>query len=221
MNGQTQRGTSVLLYFKSGEASTHHLSDIMANGSVNTGTARDLPQNYGLIRTGASRAELQPIVLPPFPDDYILVETKAVALNPTDWTTLAAPGAAGTLMGCDYAGTVIAIGPKVTKAFNVGDRVCGFSHGANDKLPWDGTFARFIAAKGDIQMKIPPGISWEEACTVGVGVLTAGLALWKSLDLPLPTLEKKLRDADEQYESILIYGGSTAAGSIAVQFAKL
>ena len=85
--------------------------------------------NLGLIRKGAGHAVLQPLPIPKLRDDYILVKTIAVALNPTDWTTLDAVGDNGTIVGCDYSGIVEAVGTKVKKPFKKGDRVAGFAHG--------------------------------------------------------------------------------------------
>lgn len=86
-------------------------------------------QNYGLIRVGTSNAVLKPIPIPQLRDDYILVRTVAVALNPTDWTTLDAPGDDGTLVGCDYSGIVEEVGRAVVRNFKKGDRIAGFGHG--------------------------------------------------------------------------------------------
>jgi NADPH:quinone reductase-like Zn-dependent oxidoreductase len=63
---------------------------------------------------------------PKLRDDYILVKTVAVALNPTDWKHIAAGIAAEDgLSGCDYSGIVEEVGKSVTKAFKKGDRICG------------------------------------------------------------------------------------------------
>lgn len=86
-------------------------------------------QNFGLIREGAGNAVLRPIPVAQLRDDYILVKTIAIALNPTDWTTLDAVGDDGTIVGCDYAGIVEEVGKAVTKSFKKGDRVAGFAHG--------------------------------------------------------------------------------------------
>lgn len=85
--------------------------------------------NFGLIRQGVGLAALKPMPTPKVADDYLLVRTLAVALNPTDWTTLDAAGDEGTLLGCDYAGIVEAVGKTVRKAWKVGDRVAGYGHG--------------------------------------------------------------------------------------------
>lgn len=89
-------------------------------------------QNFGLIRQGAGSAILKSIPIPQLQDDYILVRVVCIALNPTDWTTLEAPGADGTLVGCDYSGIVEAVGPSVARDFRPGDRVAGFGHGGGN-----------------------------------------------------------------------------------------
>ncbi|KAJ9612482.1 hypothetical protein H2200_004079 [Cladophialophora chaetospira] len=155
-------------------------------------------QNFGLIRQGTGRAVLKQINIPKLPDDYILVRTMTIALNPTDWTTLDAVGDDGTLMGCDYAGIVEEVGKAVKKRFKKGDRVAGFGHG------------------GDLQVHIPDGVSFEAAATVGVAIGTVGFGLYNVLRLPLPGEQ----NPGEQ-EPILIYGGSTASATIAIQFARL
>jgi NADPH:quinone reductase-like Zn-dependent oxidoreductase len=80
-------------------------------------------ENFGLIREGAGRVVLKSVPIPELRDDYILVRTVAVALNPTDWITLDAAGDDGTIVGCDYAGIVEEVGKAVKKNFKKGDRI--------------------------------------------------------------------------------------------------
>ena len=112
-------------------------------------------------------------------------------------------------------GTVVEVGPKVTKSFKKGDRVAGFTHGVNAVEKEDGCFAQYAVAKGDVQCKLPDNLSDEVAATLGVGVTTVGQGLYQSLGLPLPGSGEKTD------EPLLIYGGSTATGSLAIQFAVL
>lgn len=148
--------------------------------------------------------------------DYILVKTAAVALNPSDWKHVDSHDKGGApLVGCDYAGIVQEVGPKVTKNFKRGDRICGVTHGCNSVQPQDGTFAEHIVVKGDIQIKIPDNVSLEEASTLGTGITTVGQGLYQTLGLALPTAPVK------EPTPILIYGGSTATGTLGIQFAKL
>ena len=111
--------------------------------------------------------------VPRLRDDYILVKNVAVAINPTDWQHINGEGQPGATVGCDYAGIVIDMGPNVTKMFAKGDRVCGFIHGSNGDNHEDGAFAEYVTAKGDLQIPIPNGVSFEEAATLGVGMYDA------------------------------------------------
>lgn len=111
--------------------------------------------------------------VPRLRDDYILVKTVAVAINPTNWQHIDGEGPVGGTVGCDYAGTVVAVGPNVTKSFAKGDRVCGFIHGSNGDNHEDGAFAEYVTAKGDLQIPIPNGMTFEQAATLGVGMYDA------------------------------------------------
>ncbi|KAH8697836.1 zinc-binding oxidoreductase [Talaromyces proteolyticus] len=166
------------------------------------------PQKEGLVSD-------RPI--PALRDDYILVKTVSVALNPTDWKHIAYVSPVGSLIGCDYAGIVEEVGKDVKKPFKKGDRICGFAHGGNASQLEDGAFAEYVVVKGDVQSHIPENLSFQEAATLGVGITTVGQALYQSLKLALPTQPI----SKEKSVHLLIYGGSTATGSLAIQFAKL
>jgi NADPH:quinone reductase-like Zn-dependent oxidoreductase len=155
--------------------------------------------------------------LPKLRDDYILVKPAAIALNPTDWKHIAFRRAKdGALVGCDYAGTVIEVGKGVTKSWTVGERICGCAHGSNLVNPEDGAFAEYAVVKGDIQMRIPDEWSFEKAATIGLGATTVGQGLYqKALKLNLPT------DPVREALPVLIYGGGTATGALAIQYARL
>ncbi|CAG8090629.1 unnamed protein product [Penicillium olsonii] len=153
--------------------------------------------------------------IPKLRNDYIKVKTVAVALNPTDWKHIDFLATKGAIVGCDYSGIVEEVGSNVTNGLKVGDKVAGFVHGSNSDNHEDGTFAEHIAAKADLQIRVPDNVSMEDASTLGVGITTVGQGLYQSLGLPLPT------EPATKPISILIYGGSTATGTLAIQFAKL
>lgn len=120
------------------------------------------------------------------------------------------------ISGCDYAGTVVKVGSDVNHPFSPGDRICGCAHGANQDEPYDGVFAEYAMVKGDVQMKVPDSLSFEQAATFPLGVATVAQGLYqKALKLNLPT------DPTKGGEWVLIYGGSSATGALGVQFAKL
>lgn len=66
-------------------------------------------------------------------------------------------------------------------------------------------------------MKIPSNISYEEAATLGVSISTVGQGLYQSLKLPQPGSNT----SSSKKEYLLIYGGATATGLFALQYAKL
>ncbi|KAF7551757.1 hypothetical protein G7Z17_g4813 [Cylindrodendrum hubeiense] len=159
-------------------------------------------------------AGIRVVPRPKIRDDWILVKTKAVALNPADWKLIDYGLAnAGSRLGCDYAGVVEEIGSKVTE-FKKGDRVAGFCHGGHRTDHETGTFAEHILAKACGQIKIPDNANFEQAATLPAAMFTCGLGLYKSLQLPLPN-----EPATEPFP-ILIHGGSTATGIWGIQFAK-
>ena len=79
------------------------------------------------------QATVTTVPLPYLRDDYVLVKTTAIALNPTDWKNIdfaSGGNPTGARVGCDYAGIVQEVGSKVTKSFARGDRICGVVHGS-------------------------------------------------------------------------------------------
>jgi NADPH:quinone reductase-like Zn-dependent oxidoreductase len=138
------------------------------------------------------------------------------ALNPTDWKHINFVEEPCTV-GCDFAGVVEEVGSSVTKGWKKGDRVCGFVHGSNVVHGEDGAFGDFITAKGDLLMRIPKDMSFEDAATLGVGIITCGQGLYQQMDLPWPNASGNSVSGQQ----ILIYGGSSATGMHGIQFAKL
>ncbi|RYN46109.1 hypothetical protein AA0118_g12686 [Alternaria tenuissima] len=163
---------------------------------------------------------LRRVPLPRQRDDYLLVKVNTVALNPADWKQSLIPALAAhandCTVGADYAGTVVAVGPKVSKPWRVGERIAGFTHGCNSDEPEDGAFADYAMVKGDAgQLKVPDGLSDEEVATLGGVSVTCGQALYQKLGLPLPG------EAKGNAEWFLVYGGSSGTGTVAIQYAKL
>lgn len=154
--------------------------------------------------------------LPQLRPGYILVKTKAVALNPIDWMKVDSFPAPQTLLGADYAGVVEDIGESVAKPFKKGDRVFGYTIGGDHRNPENGAFAEYILAKADLQYKIPDHMTFEDAASLGAGVMSANMALYLKLGL---TEEPERVEPDSKGQYVLIYGGSTASASIMIQMA--
>ena len=185
-----------------------------------------MPLNRALVTHGPNvqpTVELVPV--PKLKDDYVLIKTTAVAINPADWQTIvddSSDPAEGGILGLDYAGVVVEVGDesKLTRKFQVGDRLVGMALHCNVHAPKDspdGAFANYIVGKTGLAARIPHWMGDEEAATFGSGITTIGQGLYQGLDLPWPETQA----AKDNTESILIYGGSTSTGSLAIQFAKL
>ena len=90
------------------------------------------------------------VPLPKLRDDYIIVKTKAVALNPTDWRSLYGYTSPGAIVGCDYAGVVEEVGKAVTTPFKKGDRVAGFIRGGKSSLKCDEYHKLYGSSQNDV-----------------------------------------------------------------------
>ena len=152
-------------------------------------------------------------------DDMIMVYNQAVGLNPVDTKmtgTLATPGA---ISGMDFAGIVVAIGANAqpSSPIRIGDRVCGAVQGMHSLTPRVGAFAQYVGATDHTTLKLPHGMSMEEGAALGSGISTVGLALFRSLEVPGYPYEP----AQSKPKTVLVYGGSTATGTLAIQLLKL
>ncbi|KAF0321653.1 zinc-binding dehydrogenase family [Colletotrichum asianum] len=155
--------------------------------------------------------------------DEILVRVHAVAANPSDWkmsTQFPCPGAG---CGMDFSGVVVATGPGLDPeiGIGVGDAVAGAVHGANPIDPQAGSFAEYTCAFADLTWKVPRSLSSTDAAAIGgCCVATVGLALFAEDALGLKfELNQYFENSKPPF--VLIYGGSTASGTMAIQLTKL
>jgi NADPH:quinone reductase-like Zn-dependent oxidoreductase len=158
------------------------------------------------------------VEVPSLEDDMILVQNMAVALNPIDMKMVGKMGTPGAVAGMDFAGEVIAVGANVRTAapIRVGDRVCGAVPGMHALTPLVGAFATIVGAADITTMKVPEAMSLEEAASLGSGMGTIGLALFRSLQVP-----GSPKNPAEKPVDVLVYGGSTATGTLAIQLLNL
>ncbi|KAL5333232.1 GroES-like protein, partial [Aspergillus crustosus] len=145
----------------------------------------------------------------------ILVHVHAVALNPRDAKIIDYSNAPASLGGCDFAGTVAKVGEGVTR-FKEGDRVLAVTFGSDALDKTKGAFAEFALAEEDICCRIPETFSFTQACSIGLSMATAGLALFQRLGLGLG-----MQGEGASGETVLISGGATATGTMATQLLKL
>lgn len=141
----------------------------------------------------------------------LLVQVRATTVNRTDcgyrggkpfiikffsgWR-----GPKHTVLGCEFAGVVEAVGSAVTN-FSIGERVCGWCENPH------GAHAEYLAVRANrLIARIPEGRSFEQAAPSTEGAL---YALSSLRDVPL-----------KPGDDVLVYGATGAIGSAAVQLAK-
>jgi NADPH:quinone reductase-like Zn-dependent oxidoreductase len=153
--------------------------------------------------------KIETIEKPAPADDEVLVKVHAAALNPLDWHYMRGEPyimrlSAGigrpkdTRLGVDFAGTVEAVGAKVTR-FKPGDEVFGARNGS---------LAEYLVVKESRNIVPKPAqVTFVQAGSVGVAAITALQAV---------------RDHGmvEPGQKVLINGASGGVGTFAVQIAK-
>lgn len=149
----------------------------------------------------------------------ILVRTMSVALNPCDFKMPMRFPTPGLWDGCDYAGIVVAMGSEVARngKFHLGDSVFGAVQGSNQADPNSGAYCEYLTAEEDFIFRIPKELSFSSAPAIsGTAIATLGIALFWSLKIS-GTLDAP---ATIQ-EDVLVYGGSSTLGLLAIQMVKL
>ena len=164
-------------------------------------------------------AKIVEIADPELKPDCILVRPTYVANNPCDPFTIDFDSIfeKGQITGCDYAGTVEAIGSEVQTTLRPGDKVFGAVAAGVGCDTARGAFAELVPAYGDFCFPLPRGVSEAAAATLGVGLSTICLSFYQDFGFPMP-------DEDPEFgkgKRFFVYGGSTTTGLLAIQFAKL
>lgn len=143
-------------------------------------------------------------------------------------------------MGHDFAGVVEELGPDVPEGmWTIGERVAGLTVSGQSSLSrlllvhtssrtespttgiqGNGAFSEYLVARAELEVvPIPGGWSFEEAAQLGVPPMTALQCLYETLELPSPFEARSTAGLPQR--TILIWGGASAVGQYAIQFAKL
>lgn len=135
-------------------------------------------------------------------ENEILVKVKATALNRADILQREGkyppPVGASPILGLEISGVIEEIGSRVFK-WKKGDKVFGLLPG--------GGYAELAAINENMAMKIPSGISFEEAAAIPEAFLTAFQALIWLGEL-------------KAGEYVLIHAGASGVGTAAIQLAR-
>ncbi|TLD11805.1 hypothetical protein PspLS_11640 [Pyricularia sp. CBS 133598] len=209
-------------------------------------TAKIPPSRSALIVSGPGQLELVMQAMPKPGPGQVLVRAACVALNPSDAKMVNAGFPSGSVAGLDFAGVVVAIGPPPIGLFTesigkddnpkeeegcgieIGSRVCSLAFGYNKDGGLTGAFADYILAETHLLVPVPKGMTFEEAATLPVGLITGGIVLFQELGLTgtekaayeIELGQKKEEIKNSQNRTVLVYGGSTASGLILIQLLK-
>lgn len=157
--------------------------------------------------------QLREVPTPVPKEEEVLLKVHAAALNSWDWDLLRGRPRIYRLMfglrkpkikilGADIAGTVVAVGAKVTQ-FKPGDEVLGdISAGS-----WGG-FAEYVCARENAVVPKPAGMSFEQAAALP----QAGVMALQGL---------RYRGGVKSGQKVLINGAGGGVGTFAVQLAKM
>ena len=164
--------------------------------------------------------------VPSLEPSEVLVRVIAVSINPVDGKAADMSPQPGATSGTDFSGVIVALGTGVEsdtwrsdnemRAVKVGDRVFGGTFGNNVLRPENGAFADYVAVPARLVWHMPGGMDFSTAATLGAALATVGLSLFNYLGLPLPYSEA----IKTQKPTVLVYGGGTATGAMALQVLK-
>ncbi len=149
----------------------------------------------------------------------ILVEVKAISVNPVDYKIRAsrpAPEGEYAVIGWDAAGIVTAIGEEVS-LFSVGDNV----YYAGD-LTRSGSNAEYQLVDERIVGHMPTSLSFAEAAALPLTTITAWEMLFDRLQVPVSdsSTDENGNDENTNDVSVLVIGAAGGVGSILTQLLK-
>lgn len=168
--------------------------------------------------------------IPPLLPGYVLVKTYAVALNPSDYKIQKNFPIPGAYVGIDFSGTVVQVADDVD-SIKPGTEVFGaaFTFSSAHRLA-NGAFAEYVRVRADLLLRIPNpsaqqgqndgSLTLFKAATLGTAISTCMLSLWSPDALALVGKPEEPLPSAKPIP-VLVYGGSTSVGTIAIQLLKL
>ncbi|KAF6834853.1 zinc-binding oxidoreductase [Colletotrichum musicola] len=151
---------------------------------------------------------------------HVRVSNAAIALNPVDGAiqkNSLFPRTYPAILVMDLAGVIDAVESNVTHV-KPGDRVLGLATSLASDDNANGAFQKYTLVRSDCVAKIPDSLSFEQAAVLPLALATAALGLFGETELNLrrPSLEQL-----DNAETVLIWGGLTGVGGVAIQLARL
>ncbi|MEH6357637.1 MAG: NAD(P)H-quinone oxidoreductase [Pseudomonadales bacterium] len=140
--------------------------------------------------------------LPALKDDEVLIKVAGVGINRGDLLQVKGqyppPADASPILGLEVSGEIIACGDAVTD-WREGDAVCSLTHGAG--------YCNYTTVPASQLLAVPYGISLLEAAALPEALFTVWHNVFQRCQL-------------KAGETLLVHGGSSGIGSLAIQMAK-
>lgn len=144
---------------------------------------------------------LSDVPTPEIANDEVLVETVAAGLNRADISQRQGhyppPPGAPDWLGMELSGTIRRVGAGVTN-WAVGDRVCALVSG--------GAYAKLSAVNEGLLLRVPESVDLVDAA----GIPEVAATVWANVYLSAGLVRG---------QSLLVHGGSSGIGSMAIQLA--
>lgn len=146
--------------------------------------------------------KLADVARPEIGDHDVLVKVAAAGLNRADLVQRAGhyppPPGASDIMGLECSGTIAAVGAKVTR-WKEGDRVCALLAG--------GGYAEFCAVDEGSLLPVPQNLTLLQAAALPEAMMTVYANIF-------------MRCAFKEGETVLIHGGTSGIGTMAIQMVR-
>lgn len=174
---------------------------------VKTSHDNIIPKTMRAIAIGEDKTPdslfINQVELPSITDDDVLVRIGAAGVNRGDCMQrmglYPAPPGSPDIMGLEFAGTIVALGKNVTD-WKIGDRVAA--------LVASGSYADYTAVHHSHILSVPDEMSLIEAAALPEAIFTVWANVFEAGSI-----------SDE--ETLLVHGGTSGIGSMAIQMAKL
>jgi NADPH:quinone reductase-like Zn-dependent oxidoreductase len=166
-------------------------------------------------RQGKLTAQERPIPTPG--EGELLVRNGAVAANPADWKIQHLGiiiDKFPAILASDLSGTVVSVGPNVTR-FQAGDRVMGFALGMVTGNNDASALQTYTLLNDTAASHLPKNLSFEQGAALPVAMITAPIALFADLELPM----RKRHVSEMEMGAILVWSGASAVGIATIQIA--
>lgn len=155
--------------------------------------------------------------IPPLPTaHHVLVRVLAVGLNPTDYKMVTHFYMEGNTVGCDFCGLVVDAGPL--SGIPVGTKVIGADFPYRPNNPDNGAFAEYAVSDARQTVVLPEHM--DELTAAGLGGIGWGTACLAFTDPDALDLRGWPSTPVEKRVPVLVYGGATATGIVAIQILK-